>query len=114
MTASSTAERGAGKDYTAASALGDGTVDITIGANTKSASTTVNVTALHDILDEGSGETVVIKGVAAGGLTTTETATLTIDDNDTATTTIALSVDTDTVACRATRSISARTAARRR
>ena len=41
-----------------------------------------HVTALHDILDEGSSETVVFSGVAAGGLTTTETATLTINDND--------------------------------
>ena len=89
----STATRGSTDDYTAASALGDGTVDITIAAGSKSASTSISVTALHDTLDEGTGETIVFSGVAAGGLTTTETATLTIDDNDTASTDISLSTN---------------------
>ena len=89
--ATSTAEGGTGKDYTAATALGDGTVDITIAAGSTSGSTTIDITALHDLIDEGSSETIVIKGIAAGGLTTTETATLTIDDNDTVSSFIRLS-----------------------
>ena len=86
-------DTGTGGDYTAPAALGDADVDITIAMGSKSAEITLKIDPTQDTLDEGTGETIVISGVATGGLTTTETATLTITDDDTLVKTIQLSFD---------------------
>ena len=84
-------------DYTAPATLGDGTSDITITMGQTSAEVTLSIDPTQDTFDEGTGETIVISGVATGGLTTTETATLTIRDDDTLNETIQLSFNPTTV-----------------
>ena len=101
----STAERGAGKDYTAPAALGDsgaGSVDITIPAGSTSGSVTFAIDPVDDSLDEGDSETIVIVGEASAATSPARTAIsvssviLSIDDStDAASTAVALSVDTD-------------------
>ena len=83
-------------DYTAASSLGDNTVDITIPANQTSGSATYtfNFNPTSDNVEEGN-ETVVIGGTTGITNFTVNPATLTITDdpNDNASTTIQLSTD---------------------
>lgn len=66
IAAGSTAERGAGKDYT-----GSATATVTIPAGQVSVLTTVYIDPLQDSIDEGDGETVRIGGSHSGSLPVT-------------------------------------------
>ena len=86
-----------GTDYALAAAT---LPSITIAQGALSGTVTFKINPTGDIIDEGTGETVVITGTATSGTGTLDVspATLTITDNDTASASITLSVDTDSAA----------------
>ena len=72
-------------------------ITLTIAAGEASGTQTFSIDPSHDVIDEGTGETLSISGPATlNGVTVTDT-TMTITDNDVAPTGITLSVDTASV-----------------
>ena len=91
-----TASAGTGNDYTHTNLP----ASITIPADSLSASaTTFSITPLHDRIDEGTGETILVRGSWTVGGTTLNAnpATIRLTDDDDVSTTVTLSMDAASV-----------------
>ena len=89
-TLAGTATSGTGKDYT------HNTLNaITIAANAVSGATSFTITPVNDVIDEGSGETIIVSGstTASGFTGGVSSATVTLTDNDNAPSGITLSLE---------------------
>ncbi len=90
-TLTGTATSGAGKDYTFSPTT---LPSITISANQTSGTASVAITPVADVIDEGSGETIIFSGSTtdAGFTGGVSSATVTLTDNDNAPSGITLSL----------------------
>ena len=85
-----TASAGSGKDYTFTPST---LPTITIAANKVSGTATINIDPADDVIDEGTGETIVVSGsTTASGINTVTPATVDLTDDDDVPTGVTLSL----------------------